>query len=165
VPNDTALSFGSGGDLVSDEDITGVSQTETTTTGTGTVGTASFSLAVSSTTGFAASGYVWLASNNCSAALNPPYYVLVAYSGTSGGNTFTGCTVDGVTNTLGASAVSPTWASSAAVIQAMIKLPRSKVVIGASGTDGGDVSSTNPMPVLINNAAACSSGRTRAGPC
>ena len=35
MPNNTALTLGSGGDLVSDEDITGVSQNATTTSGTG----------------------------------------------------------------------------------------------------------------------------------
>jgi hypothetical protein len=148
MPNNTALTLGSGGDLVSDEDITGVSQNATTTSGTGTVATTSFSLDVASTSGFAPSGYLWLATNNTSASLNPPYFVLVSYTGVGTGPTaFTGCLVDDATNALGTSAVSPTWATGATVVQALIKLPRSKLVIGASGTDGGDVSEANPLPI------------------
>jgi hypothetical protein len=149
MPNDTALSFGSGGDLVSDEDITGVTPlASTTTSGSGTLQTTSFTLTVGSTTGFATSGYLWIATNNTSASLNPPYLVLVAYTGGGGGGTtFTGCTVDQTSIQLGTSGAAPTYASSAVVIQAPIKLPRSKIVVGASGTDGGDVSEANPFPV------------------
>lgn len=136
----TALNPGYGGDLISDEDVTGVAQVSTTTTGSGTVSGTSFSLAVTSTTGFASSGYVWLWSAGSSS------WVLVNYSGVSGGNTFTGCTVDKITLSSGSGQTAPTWSASAVVAQALIKLPRSKVILGSSGVDDGDVSSTNPMP-------------------
>lgn len=139
----TALNPGYGGDTVSDEDITGSAQATTTTTGIGTVSIAPFTIGVTSTASFPATGSIWL----WSAVLS--YFVLVTYTGTSGGNTFTGCTVDGVTAAIGPGSppTAPTWGASAPVVLAFVKLPRSKIVVGASGTDGGDVSTTNPLPV------------------
>lgn len=148
MSGNTALNPGFGGDLISDEDVTGVAQLSTTTSGTGTVSGTSFSLAVASTSGFSSSGYVWLWSSGANS------WVLVNYSGTSGGNTFTGCTVDKITLASGSSFAAPTWSSGAVVAQALLKLPRSKVVLGDVGVDGGDVSALNPMPVYQEGAAS-----------
>lgn len=67
----------------------------------------------------------------------------VSYTGITGGGTpsFTGCT--GGTGTM----------STGGAVVCNLKMPASKVYLGANGVNGGPVSSANPMPVGGSTAA------------
>lgn len=127
MPPGTRLNAaGTPGDFIYDEDV---SSNTTVAAGSNNVSLPTGTINVASTAGFASAGTVEVTTS---------FGVqLVAYTGLSGGNQFTGCTGGSGVMTAGGA------------ITDGLKIGMSGLMVGASGSLGTRVSTVNPLPVAL----------------